>query len=604
MSRDIYADAARRHAHALPGHTLLAAEPCAIPASVLTVDVLVEQSEDLEAGQKYTLRALLGGIDTVEDLQLFLGLDDGDTGHAVAGLLLAEYITYQPPADGGLRRLQLLPAGQEAARHAQLRRPMPTTIPVVYDRLTGTATDWRRTSLSRSNQAKADPGRLLLPPASSLPVRAIDLSIAALTSTLDPRTRDGVRLLGISGVTENRNFYRDAILLIASDDETRQIRLGIEVDGKWSEPHTAALEAISAVERLRLSAAPVEHPHAPVTDPGERLSRADVLALQAAGDDPDGAGTNAALSQAAIRWLGVYEHPAILDDAIANSRRRLFISSPQIRTTVATSRWIRALEKLARNVDVTIVWGPGHNDGTDQDALDALHTAARRSNRLAVVRVATTPARMLISDTHYITTSFNWLSFRGEPTRTYRPDDGELIQDQALTDRAYDTHLTEASTHAVEVVGTLPTTHGPEAGPGLGTAQTNQHLAPNSSNAREEVRRPAVPSKAERRRAALTKLAAGQTVSGPVKSLMPFGAFVTLGEIDGLIHISQMANHRVEHPSEVVNVGETVTVKILDVDIARERVSLSLKAAPSASSEPSPAGPESPASPTNPPRSR
>ncbi len=118
MSRDIYADAARRHAHALPGHTLLAAEPCAIPSSVLTVDVLVEQSEDLEAGQKYTLRALLGGIDTVEDLQLFLGLDDGDTGRAVAGLLLAEYITYQPPADGGLRRLQLLPAGQEAARHA------------------------------------------------------------------------------------------------------------------------------------------------------------------------------------------------------------------------------------------------------------------------------------------------------------------------------------------------------------------------------------------------------------------------------------------------------------------------------------------------------
>ncbi|MEU6075993.1 S1 RNA-binding domain-containing protein [Micromonospora sp. NPDC047074] len=45
-------------------------------------------------------------------------------------------------------------------------------------------------------------------------------------------------------------------------------------------------------------------------------------------------------------------------------------------------------------------------------------------------------------------------------------------------------------------------------------------------------------------------------------------------------YISQMADHRVEHPSEVVNVGETVTVQILDVDIARERVSLSLKARP------------------------
>lgn len=89
-----------------------------------------------------------------------------------------------------------------------------------------------------------------------------------------------------------------------------------------------------------------------------------------------------------------------------------------------------------------------------------------------------------------------------------------------------------------------------------------------------------------------------------MKRLTPFGAFVTLGEIDGLIHISQMADRRVEHPSEVVNVGETVTVQILDVDITRERVSLSLKAATSASSEPSRARPESPASPSKTRRSR
>ncbi|MFG1917859.1 S1 RNA-binding domain-containing protein [Micromonospora sp. NPDC048898] len=592
MSRDIFADAARRHAHALPGHTLLAAEPCAIPASVLTVDVLVEQSEDLEAGQKYTLRALLGGIDTVEDLQLFLGLDDGDTGRAVAGLLLAEYITYQPPADGGLRRLQLLPAGQEAARDAQLRRPMPTTIPVVYDRLTGTVNDWRRNSLRRSNQAKGDPGRLLLPPASSLPVRTVDLSIAALTSTLDQRSRDGARLLGISGVTENRNFYHDAILLVFTDDETRQIRLGVDVDGKWSEAHTAALESIGAVERLRLSAAPVEHPHAPVTDPGERLSKADVLALQAAGNDPDGDGANAALNRAVIRWMGVYEHPAWLDDALASSQRRLLISSPQIRTAVASNRWIGVLEKLARAADVTIVWGPGDDDGTDQEAIDALHAAARKTNRLAVVRVATTPAKILISDGYYLTTNFNWLSFRGEPSRIYRPDDGELVQDQALTDRAYDIYLTEACANAVEVVGTLPAKFRAEAGPGSDATPPN-HIPPSSGIGRD-ARRPPAPSKAERRRVALSKLAAGQTVAGPVKRLTPFGAFVALGEIDGLIHISQMAHHRVEHPSEVVNVGETVTVQVLDVDVARERVSLSLKAATSASSEPSRPGSESP----------
>jgi predicted RNA-binding protein with RPS1 domain len=591
VSRDIYADAARRHAHALPGHTLLAAEPCAIPASVLTLDVLVEQTEDLEAGQKYTLRALLGGIDTVEDLQLFLGLNDGDTGRAVAGLLLAEYITYQPPADGGLRRLQLLPAGQEAARDAQLRRPMSTTLQVVYDRLTGTVTDWRRNSLRRSNQAKADPGRLLLPPASSMPAGTTDLSIAAVTSVLDPHTRDGARLLGISGITENRSYYRDAILLVFTDDETRHLRLGIDIDGKWSEPHTAALESIGAVERLRLSAAPVEHPHEPVTEAGERLSRADVLALQTAGDDPAGDGSDAALNRAAIRWLGVYEHPAWLDDALANSRRRLLISSPHIRTTVADARWIRALEKLARTVDVTIVWGPGHEDGTDREALDALHAAARRANRLGVVRAATTPARVLVSDSFYITTSFNWLSFRGEPSRTYRQDDGELVKDQALTDRAYDAYLTQACAGAVEVVGNLPAKYRDLIGPGAARADERPAAG---TGAMQESSGPTVPPQGERRRVALSMLSAGQTVSGPVKSLTSFGAFVTLGEVDGLIHISQLANHRVQHPSEVVRVGETVTVLILDVDAARQRVSLSLKAVTSTGAAPSPPEPKPP----------
>ncbi|MEU8632694.1 S1 RNA-binding domain-containing protein [Amycolatopsis sp. NPDC048633] len=594
MSRDIFADAARRHAHALPGHTLMAAEPCALPASALTVDVLVEQSEELEAAQKYTLRALLNGIDTVDDLQLFLGLSEGDAGRAVAGLLLAEYITYQPPAEGGLRRLKLLPAGLEAARDAQLRRPMSTTIQVVYDRLAKSVTDWRRNSLRRSSQAKSDLGRLLMPPASSMPVRTTDLSISALSGTLDSHTRDGVRILGISGVTENRNFYRDAILLVFKDDESNTLRLGIDVDGVWSEPHAAALEAIGAVERLRLAAEPVEQPYEPAPAPGVRLSKDDVVALQISSEQAASEGDNGALDRAAVRWLGVYEHPQWLADATANSRNRLLISSPQIRSTVADDRWIRRIESLSRTVDVTIIWGHDDNSGTDRDALDALHAAARRANRLGVIRVDNTQAKVLVSDSCYITTSFNWLSFRGEPSRRYRQDDGDLVQDQSSADRAYDKYLAEACALAIEVVGTLPAKYRDLVG--AGTAWTDQGPSTPSPVAPRESRPPAAPSQAERRRTALDNLAAGQTVSGPVKTLTAFGAFVSLGEVDGLIHISQLAAHRVGHPSEVVSVGETVTVLVLDVDTVRQRVSLSLKAiisTESASSRPE-SGPQVP----------
>ena len=58
---------------------------------------------------------------------------------------------------------------------------------------------------------------------------------------------------------------------------------------------------------------------------------------------------------------------------------------------------------------------------------------------------------------------------------------------------------------------------------------------------------------------------------------MNFGAFVDLGGVDGLIHVSELSWKHVEHPSEVVQVGQEVTVEVLDVDLERERISLSLK---------------------------
>lgn len=575
MSRDRLADAARRHAHALPGLLLLAAEHCAIPASTLTVDVLVEQAEELEASQKYALRAMLYGIDTVEDLQLFMGLSSGDTARAVAGLLAAEYIDYRPPAEGEARRLSLLPAGLEAARDAQLRRPAATSIQVVYDRLTKTVTDWRKASLRRSTQAKSDPGRILLPPGSSLPVQVEDLTIPTITSVLDHGTRAEVRILGVSGVTENRNFYYDSILLVFKDIDSDVLRLGIEVDGAWSEPHAAALEAIGAVERLGLSAAPVEIPHEPVTDAGPRLSRDEVIAIQAALDDADGDKSDVdGLGRATIRWLGGYEHPEWLEEALTSSKRRLLIVSPWIREAVVNGEFVRRVEALAQRVDVTIFWGAGNNEGTDPSALKALHDAARRSKRLAVVRVDDASGKILVSDGYYIKTSFNWLSFRGDPSRKYRQEEGDLVQDRALADRAYDKHMSENCAFADEVVGHLPAKYREMVGAGANWSTEPLEATSGAPAVPAGIR----PSKAERRREALSGLSVGQIVTGRVKNLTNFGAFVGLGEVDGLIHISQLANRRIDHPSEVLVVGETVTVIVTEVDLQRERVSLSLKA--------------------------
>ncbi|GAB4290284.1 MAG: hypothetical protein Kow0067_16570 [Coriobacteriia bacterium] len=81
----------------------------------------------------------------------------------------------------------------------------------------------------------------------------------------------------------------------------------------------------------------------------------------------------------------------------------------------------------------------------------------------------------------------------------------------------------------------------------------------------------------QERQEILEKLHKGQILPGTVSSIVDFGAFVDLGGIDGLVHISELSWSHVNHPSEVVSVGDKVEVQVLDVDLDRERISLGLK---------------------------
>ncbi|EGQ73550.1 30S ribosomal protein S1 [Actinomyces sp. oral taxon 448] len=85
-------------------------------------------------------------------------------------------------------------------------------------------------------------------------------------------------------------------------------------------------------------------------------------------------------------------------------------------------------------------------------------------------------------------------------------------------------------------------------------------------------------TQSEVRTSFLQTLQKGQIRTGVVSSIVNFGAFVDLGGVDGLVHVSELSWKHIDHPSEVVEVGQEVTVEVLDVDFDRERVSLSLKA--------------------------
>jgi small subunit ribosomal protein S1 len=81
----------------------------------------------------------------------------------------------------------------------------------------------------------------------------------------------------------------------------------------------------------------------------------------------------------------------------------------------------------------------------------------------------------------------------------------------------------------------------------------------------------------EMRQAILDRLSPGDVVEGTISNIVDFGAFVDLEGIDGLIHISELSWSHVNHPSEVLEIGQTVQVKVLDIDRDRQRISLGLK---------------------------
>ena len=84
-------------------------------------------------------------------------------------------------------------------------------------------------------------------------------------------------------------------------------------------------------------------------------------------------------------------------------------------------------------------------------------------------------------------------------------------------------------------------------------------------------------AQAEQRHAFLDDLNTGDVRKGVVSSVVNFGAFVDLGGMDGLVHVSELSWQHVSHPGEIVSVGDEVSIKVLEVDRERERISLSIR---------------------------
>ncbi|MEM6887268.1 MAG: 30S ribosomal protein S1 [Pseudomonadota bacterium] len=118
-----------------------------------------------------------------------------------------------------------------------------------------------------------------------------------------------------------------------------------------------------------------------------------------------------------------------------------------------------------------------------------------------------------------------------------------------------------------------------DAGPLMGLKQPFQILKMDRRRGNIVVSRRAIleESRAEQRAEVIGNLTEGQTVDGVVKNITEYGAFVDLGGVDGLLHVTDMAWRRVNHPSEILSIGETIKVQVIKINKDTHRISLGMK---------------------------
>jgi len=118
-----------------------------------------------------------------------------------------------------------------------------------------------------------------------------------------------------------------------------------------------------------------------------------------------------------------------------------------------------------------------------------------------------------------------------------------------------------------------------DAGPLMGLKQPFQILKMDRRRGNIVVSRRAIleESRAEQRAEVIANLHEGQVVDGVVKNITEYGAFVDLGGVDGLLHVTDMAWRRVNHPSEIVSIGETIKVQVIKINRETHRISLGMK---------------------------
>jgi hypothetical protein len=447
---------------ARPGYELAAFREAGLPVYVLTLRVLTLEQKPLGPLDEGVLRAVQAGLSAPEQLVRFLGLSANVLNPVLAGLTTTEQVNYSRAVGESAAKVTLTSKGRTTLVELSTTRPQERTVRVCFDALTKQVLFISPEQLFKPRELK-EMGFVEVPVGQAKRPEVEDISLQEFDRFLQLQ-RAGLEekreLLAIRRVERRELHFLGCVMAFYRSQANRN-----EVDvAFWREDgpaleHENRFRALGGPELvgarlLSTGGTPAAAPsQLEPTESRGQVTPSPAATVSAPESQPapaaevDGPQT--------VQSVLCHEHPALLRRALLKSRKRLLIISPWIRHQVVNWEFVASLEALLRaNVTVHIGYGldegeGGGKGGPGQSKLAITERAEKDLRSLEgkyknfhLVYVGNTHRKLLVSDDEFaVTTSFNWLSFRGDPKDKPRDEYGELFRKASQVEKRYQSGL-------------------------------------------------------------------------------------------------------------------------------------------------------------------
>lgn len=488
-----------------PGFDLVSCQEVGLPVYKITVDVLTQIRKPIPPIEEFVLKAIDAGLSSEEEIAGFLGLELSTAREAMVNLRLSEDIDLVAPDASQLQIWKLTKKGGLTFREAKIIVPEERTFDINFDGLLRTPRWYGQAEkallkpkdLRNEGILEIEPSPKHPPELSDLSIKDIDRIIRDILGSSKgrkPKNQNELDVLALKAIERRQRFFQPSTALVYKAKDSDEIQVAFIVDDILSSEHEAAFARSNGAKKIRSQILNALQKNEPLKFAEDLLGQEFVLAnlvdpdtitakvteakaeieaqievaqekLDQTEDEEEKSELiqqleekeqkilqlqsrmEAMLASVPMRWLEMYEHRPLLQKALQDTQERLMIISPWINTYSVDFEFLKEFEKLLQR-KVKVYIGYGIDDQKDQKysnqkAEQKLQKLAKQySDNFVFKRLGDTHAKVLISDSKFaVTTSFNWLSFKGERDRTFRDERGTLVADPQKVDELFDNLL-------------------------------------------------------------------------------------------------------------------------------------------------------------------